>query len=97
MEEETLEADAVLEIAAAERDYQHRLRVAENHKKVQLEKVASKRQKEQEAFEKLSSTMPTKRKRSMRPSLWQLPSQRRQHHLSSRSRRPSMRRRSRAI
>ena len=50
MEEETLEADAVLEKAAAERDYQHRLNVADNHRKVQLGKVASKRQKEQEAF-----------------------------------------------
>ena len=47
-----MEAEAVQEMVVVERDCQHRLRVAGNHKKVQLEKVASKRQKEQETFEK---------------------------------------------
>ena len=47
-----MEADAVQEKEAAERDYQHRLDVAERHRLVQVEKVAKKRQKEEEAIVK---------------------------------------------
>lgn len=60
MEEETPEADAVLEKAVAERDYQHRLSVAENHRKVQLGKSRANGRKSKRHSRSLSSTMPTK-------------------------------------